>query len=244
MSGKEVKKEKPKKEKNFISSFNYAVEGIIYSLMSQNNMRAHYVFAVVVIIGMLFFDLTRVEFALVFVSITLVVTAELINTAIESVVDLVTQEYHPLAKVAKDVSAGAVVVTAVNALVVGYLVFYNRLNPATLAVLTKIRRQDIHLSFVGLLLIVILVIGLKTYTKSGTPFQGGQVSGHSALGFGLATTIILLSDNTLVATMALVLALMISQSRVEGGIHSIRETVIGGILGIIVMVLIFKFFKI
>lgn len=244
MSIKETNNKKSKGEKSFISSFNYAVQGIIYSLMSQNNMRAHYVFAIFVIVGMLFFDLTRVEFALVFISITLVVAAELINTAIESVVDLVTEEYHPLAKIAKDVASGAVVVTAINALVVGYLIFYNRLNPATLAVLTKIRRQDIHLSFVGLLLIMILVIGLKTYTKSGTPFQGGQVSGHSALGFGLATTIILLSNNMLIATMALVMALLISQSRIEGGIHTPRETVIGALLGIVVMVLIFQLFKI
>lgn len=234
----------PKKEKSFISSFNYAVEGLIYSLLSQNNMRAHYIFAVIVVIGMLFFDLTRVEFALVFISIAMVVTAELINTAIESAVDLVTKEHHPLAKIAKDVAAGAVVVTAVNALVVGYLVFYNKINPITLSVLTRIRRQEIHLSFVGLLLILILVVGLKTYTKTGTPFQGGQVSGHSALGFGLATTISLLSQNTLIATMAFFMAVMISQSRIEGKIHTTGETVIGALLGIMVMIIIFQVFKI
>ncbi len=233
-----------KKQKNFIASFNYAVEGLIYSLMSQNNMRAHYVAAVVVIIGMLFFDLTRMESALVFLSIILVIFAELINTAIESVVDLITEEFRPLAKVAKDVAAGAVVVTAINAVVVGYLVFYDKFNPLTLTVLMKIRRQEIHLSFVGIVLILVLVIGLKTYTKSGTPFQGGQVSGHSALGFGLATTISLLSSNTLVATMAFIMAALISQSRIEGGIHTKEETIVGAALGIFVMIAIFQLFDI
>lgn len=246
MENKDLKdvNNKIKKEKNFISSFNYAVEGLIYSLLSQNNMRAHYVAGLIVVIGMLFFDLTRMESALVFISIIFVIFAELINTSIESVVDLVTDEFHPLAKIAKDVAAGAVVVSAINALVVGYLVFYNKLNPMTLTVLMKIRRQEIHLSFIGIILILFIVVGLKTYTKTGTPFQGGQVSGHSALGFGLATAISLLSSNTLVATMAFIMALLISQSRVEGGIHTTRETVFGAILGIFVMIAIFQLFEI
>lgn len=233
-----------KKEKSFINSFNYAVQGLIYSLMSQNNMRFHYVVAAIIIFAMLFFDLTRTESAIIFISISMVVAAELINTAIESVVDLVTDEYHELAKVAKDVAAGAVVVTALNAAVIGYLLFYDKLNPLTLNILTKIRRQEIHLTFVGLILIMMLVVALKTYTKSGTPFKGGQVSGHSAIGFGMATTISLLSSNTLVTTMAFFMAFMIAQSRIEGKIHTTEETVIGGALGIFVMIIIFQLFKI
>lgn len=233
-----------KKEKSFINSFNYAIQGLIYSLISQNNMRFHYVIATLVIIAMLFFDLTRVESTVILICVSLVIITELINTAIESVVDLVTDEYHELAKIAKDVAAGAVVVSAINALFVGYLLFYDKLNPMTLNILTKIRRQEIHLTFVGLILIMILVVALKTYTKSGTPFQGGQVSGHSALGFGMATTISLLSSDTLITTMAFLMALMIAQSRIEGKIHTTEETVIGGALGIFVMIIIFQLFKI
>lgn len=232
------------KDKSFISSFNYAVHGLVYSLLSQNNMRFHYVVAAVIIFAMLFFDLSRVESAVVLIAITMVIVAELFNTAVESVVDLVTEEYHELAKIAKDVAAGAVVVTAINAIVIGYLLFYDKLNPLTLNILTKIRRQEIHLTFVGLILIMMLVVALKTYTKTGTPFSGGQVSGHSALGFGMATTVSLLSSNTLVTTMAFLMAFMIAQSRIEGKIHSAEETVIGGALGIFVMIIIFQLFKI
>ena len=235
---------KIKKEKSFIHSFNYAVQGLIYSLISQNNMRFHYVIATVVIIAMLFFDLTRIESAAILISVSLVIITELINTAIESAVDLITDEHHELAKIAKDVAAGAVVVSAVNAVFVGYLLFYDKLNPLTLNILVKIRRQEIHLTFVGLILIMILVVALKTYTKSGTPFQGGQVSGHSALGFGMATTISLLSSDTLITTMAFLMAAMISQSRIEGNIHTAEETVIGGALGIFVMIIIFQLFRI
>lgn len=244
MSQKKTQKRKPEKEKSFIQSFNYAVSGLIYSLLSQNNMRFHYLVAAVIIFAMLFFDLTRVESAIVLISITIVIVAELINTAIESVVDLVTDQYHELAKIAKDVAAGAVVVTAMNAVVVGYLLFYDKLNPTTLNILTKLRRQEIHLTFVGLILILMMVVALKTYTKTGTPFKGGQVSGHSALGFGMATTVSLLSSNTLITTMAFGMALMIAQSRIEGKIHTTEETVIGGALGIFVMIIIFQLFKI
>lgn len=244
MAKKKNKIDYEQKEKNFINSFNYAVQGLIYSLLSQNNMRFHYLIAAITIFAMLFFDLTRAESAIVLIAITMVIIAELFNTAIESVVDLVTDEYHELAKIAKDVAAGAVVVTAINAVVIGYLLFYNKLNPLTLNILTKIRRQEIHLTFVGLILIMMLVVALKTYTKTGTPFKGGQVSGHSALGFGMATTISLLSSNTLITTMAFMMAFMIAQSRIEGKIHSTEETVIGGALGIFVMIIMFQLFKI
>lgn len=238
------KKSFHKKRKSLINSFNYAIQGIMYTLSSQKNMRIHYLFAVIVIVAMLFFDLNKIEFAIVFMATIFVVFAELVNTSIESIVDLVTEEYHPMAKIAKDVAAGSVVMSAINAVVVGYIVFFNKLNVVTLKILTTIRRQEIHLVFLGSILILIIVVAVKTYTKTGTPAQGGYISGHSALGFGLATAISILSENTLVTTMAFVMAFLIAQSRVEGKIHSKRETVFGAILGISIMVFLFKFFKI
>ncbi|MGB5823967.1 MAG: diacylglycerol kinase [Proteocatella sp.] len=181
------------RKNSLISSFNYAVEGMIYSLMSQRNMRIHYIVALIVLVASLFFDLTRIEMAVLFLSIGFVVVAEMLNTAIESAVDLTTTEYSPLAKIAKDVAAGAVLISVINSLAMGYLLFFDKINPITINVLTKIRRQGIHVTFVGILIILILVVVIKTYAKSGTPFQGGIVSGHAAMGFGLATSIALLS---------------------------------------------------
>lgn len=234
--------EKPEKY-SAIRSFNYAVEGIIYSLSTQRHMRFHYVIAFVVILGSLFFELSRTEFAIVVFCVSLVVICEMINTSLESVVDLITQEYSPLAKIAKDVSAGAVLVSAINAGVIGYLIFFDKINPIALNVINKIRGQDIHIAFVGMILILILVVSLKTYAKSGTPFRGGIISGHSALGFGLATAISLISGNTLVSSMAFLMAILVGQSRIEAKIHSIFEVVLGGASGILIMVFLFKLFK-
>lgn len=232
----------PKKH-SVIKSFNYAVEGIIYSLSTQRHMRFHYLIAFFVILGSLFFELSKVEFAIIILCIGLVIICEMINTAIESVVDLITDEYAPLAKIAKDVSAGAVLVSALVSVAIGYLIFFNKINPVAQSVIYKIRTQDIHIAFVGLILILIVVVVFKTLAKSGTPFQGGIISGHAALGFGLATAITLISANTLVASMSFVMAILVAQSRVEGKIHTTREVIIGGITGILVMILLFQIFK-
>lgn len=229
---------------SLIKSFNYAVEGIIYSLSSQRNMRIHYIIALFVLVASLFFDLTRIELSVLFISITFVVVAEMFNTAIESAVDLTTTEYSPLAKIAKDVAAGAVLISVINAVGMGYLLFFDKLNPITINVLTKIRRQGIHVTFVGILIILMLVVAIKTYAKSGTPFQGGIVSGHAALGFGLATSIALLSEDALITTMAFIMAALVGQSRIEGKIHSLREVVFGAVTGILVIIFMFKLFKI
>jgi len=232
------------RKNSLIKSFNYAVEGIIYSLMSQRNMRVHYIVALIVLFASLFFDLTRIEMAVLFLSIAFVVVAEMVNTAIESAIDLTTTEYSPLAKIAKDVAAGAVLISVINSLAMGYLLFFDKINPITINVLTKIRRQGIHVTFVGIIIILILVVVIKTYAKSGTPFQGGIVSGHAALGFGLATAIALLSEDALITTMTFVMAALVGQSRIEGKIHSLREVVLGAITGIMVITFMFKLFKI
>lgn len=229
---------------SMIKSFNYAVEGVIHSLMSQRNMRIHYVFALCALFSSLFFELTRIEMALLIITISLVVVSEMINTAVESAVDLTTTDYSPLAKIAKDVAAGAVLVSALNAVAMGYLLFFDKLNPITINVLTKIRRQGIHVTFVGIIIILILVVVIKTYAKSGTAFQGGIVSGHAALGFGLATSISLLSQDPLIATMSFMMAALVGQSRIEGKIHTFREVVFGAITGTLVIILMFKLFKI
>src|SRR4051812_16292758 len=102
-----------------LKSFRYAIEGLKYAVVTQRNMRIHFITALVVLLLSLCLSLSKLEVLLLFVSITLVLFAELINTSIEAVVDMVTEEYHPLAKIAKDVAAGAVFLTAGLAFFVG-----------------------------------------------------------------------------------------------------------------------------
>lgn len=109
--------------KRVIKSFKFAFEGITYVLSTQNNMRIHVVVAFIALILSIILDVPQYQLLLVFFSIVFVMCMELINTAIEKTIDLMTTEYHPLAKIAKDVAAGAVLFAAVFAFIIGVYVF-------------------------------------------------------------------------------------------------------------------------
>lgn len=108
-------------------SFRFAFEGIKLTFRTERNFRIHLVAAILVIVWALILKVPTFNFALLLIVIALVFCAELLNTAIEAVIDLVSPEWHPLAKVAKDTAAGAVLVSAVFAVAVGLLVLYKPL---------------------------------------------------------------------------------------------------------------------
>lgn len=226
---------------NLIDSFNFAVNGIVTSVKQERNMKIHYGMAFLVLFGSLFFNFTRLEFLILLFAISLVLITELINTAIESTVDLITEDYSKFAEIAKDVSAGAVLVAALNSLVVGYLLFFDRLNNFAEIALLKIKQSPIHMTFIALFLVVLLTVVLKAaYYKSGTHFQGGSVSGHASISFCMATIIACLSENVLVITMSFALAGLVGESRIEGKIHTPIQVVLGAILGVIVGIIVFQ----
>ncbi len=107
----------------FIASFGYAFSGLSHVLRTQRNARVHAVAALLVITAGMFLHVSAVEFALTFVAISSVFIAEMFNTALEACVDLASPQPHPLAKVAKDVAAGAVLVSAMLALAIGFCIF-------------------------------------------------------------------------------------------------------------------------
>lgn len=109
--------------KKFIAGFGYAFNGLWYALRSQRNARVHAGAAILVVIMGLALHISPVEFAIVFVAITGVFIAEMFNTVMELCIDLASPEYHPLAKIAKDVAAGAVLLSAILAVMIGLLVF-------------------------------------------------------------------------------------------------------------------------
>lgn len=107
----------------FIAGFGYAFSGLWYAIRTQRNMRVHVALALLAIILGIILRISAVEFALIFVAIIAVFIAEMFNTVFELCVDLASPEYHPLAKIAKDVSAGAVLLNAILAVIIALFVF-------------------------------------------------------------------------------------------------------------------------
>ena len=108
--------------RKFFKSFTFAIQGI-FTATKEQNMRFHLLSAVVVIIAGLMTGLSLMEWLILIIMIALVISAEMINTAIERVVDLASPDIHPLAKDAKDISAGAVFVFALSSVIIGLLIF-------------------------------------------------------------------------------------------------------------------------
>ncbi|PKO20911.1 MAG: diacylglycerol kinase [Chloroflexi bacterium HGW-Chloroflexi-1] len=113
--------------KAFLHSFTYAFQGIAHVMRTQRNARVHLLVSVAVIGAGLYFRVTPVEWAVLALTMGMVFSAEMINTVAELAVDLLTQRVHPMAKVAKDVGAGAVLIAALAAVGVGLAIFGPRL---------------------------------------------------------------------------------------------------------------------
>lgn len=223
-----------------IDSFNYAIDGLLYSVRTQRNMKIHFAIALATLLAAAITEVSKFEAILLLIVITLVVVTEMINTAVEAVVDLVSEKYHPLAAIAKNVAAGAVLVTAVNAIVVGYLIFFNKLRGFSLSVIRGIENMPVHITVFSLVIVVILVISLKAMGTHGTFLRGGMPSGHSALAMSLLTSITLLSANVLIAALGGMLAMLVLHSRLEAKVHTVCEIVIGALVGFLTTVLVFQ----
>ena len=212
-------------------------------LRTQRNMRIHFAIAVVVLVLALVVNVSKIELIALLISITFVLIAEMINTALEGAIDVATSSFDPMAKLAKDVAAGAVLIASLNAIAVGYLVFANKVANRSADVLERVRNAPAELTVIALAVTVIAVIGVKAWTGSGTPLRGGLPSGHAALAFGCwiaATYAAGQPHRFLVSSIALILALLVAQTRIESGVHSSLEVGLGGLLGALLVLVLFQ----
>lgn len=223
------------------SSFKYAQEGILHCFRTQKHMRFHFYILVAVLLSGLLFNLPMHEMLVLVFSITLVVVSEMFNTAIEAVVNMITEQYSPAAKLAKDVAAGAVLVAAMNAMIAGILIFFGekRLDLIQQGFKKEVAPDVTQVVVVGIVVLALIVIISKLLSKTGTPWHGGIISGHSAVGFLLAMVIFFTAHNPVAAFLAILLATLVAQSRVEAGVHSIQEVVLGAALAILLTSLVY-----
>jgi diacylglycerol kinase (ATP) len=231
---------------SLFQSFNFAAEGIVHAVRTQRNLWIHFGVAIAVLVAAIGFGATKLELAVLLLAITFVLVAELVNTAVEATVDVASTAFNPTAKIAKDIAAGAVLVAALNAVAVGYLVFSGEVATRSSRFLTRLSDAPTELTLVALAVTVILVVAVKAYTGRGTLLRGGLPSGHAAVAFSgwMAVTLVLEGSprRFLVSSVTFIMAALVAQTRVESGVHTAFEVALGGLLGALVTLFLFQVF--
>ncbi len=230
------------KPKNWLESLNCAIEGILYVAKTQPHMRYHFITAIAVLLLSLFLNLSWMEFSILCLCITLVLFAEVINTAVEVTIDLISEEFHPLARIAKDVAAGAVLIAVVGSLTIGYVILSRHIFPPAAGILKEVRHSKADLTLVSLLLVIIAVVITKAKFGKGAPLHGGMPSGHSAIAFSVWTAITLITMDPMIMSITFALAVMVSHSRMLMAIHTFWEVLAGAALGSLITLIIFQVF--
>src|SRR6058998_3368392 len=172
-----------RRAQTILESFNVAFEGVIHVLRTQRNMRIHFLIAAAVLIAALEFGVEKLELIALLISICFVLVAEMINSALEAAIDVASTSFDPMAKLAKDIAAGAVLIATVNAIAIGYLVFSGQIADRSSRLLDRLRDAPAQLTLIALVVTIIVVIAAKAYTGRGTPLRGGLPSGHAAVAF-------------------------------------------------------------
>jgi len=232
------------KRKSVAVSFEHAWEGIMFCFETQQHMRVHFTLVIVVLLAAWTLGIEGVQFLHLVAAMAIVLIAEMFNTALEAATELTVDGYDPRAKVAKDIAAGAVLVAALYAITVAILVFSSA--PRVAAVFINLPEQPpvpqldaIQLVISGCVLLAVLITWLKRATGHGTFARGGVISGHSALGFLCAVAIMLLTHSFPIMLLALALAGLVLQSRVQARIHTLPEALLGGLAGALVGLVLF-----
>jgi len=231
------------RSRSIVWSFSHAIDGIVYALRTQRNMRIHVTAATLVLVAALFFRVSRIEFLALMLTIAFVIGTELVNTAVEATIDIATQTFDPVAKIGKDVAAGAVLVSSICAAVVGYVVFFGRISTASARLLVRVQQTPAHITVVALMLTAIGVLVAKAYTREGGSWlHGGWPSGHTALAVAGAAAIAYITGSAGAGIIGLFIAALVAQSRVESGTHTPWQVLAGGALGFLITTVIFQLF--
>jgi len=231
------------KHRNFTDSLNDALSGIIESLIHERNIKIDFIAAMLAILFSILMGFNRMELIIVCIMIGLVICAEMLNTSVENLCDLITMEKNPKIKKIKDTAAGAVLVLAFTAIIVWYGLAFDKLDPLLRGTLNIFAQLPLHISIGTLIIVTIGVIFIKALTKKGTYLRGGMPSGHAAIAATAVMIIWYLTQNTVVLLITMILALLVVHSRVEAKIHTFVEAILGIILGVMIALVVFGILK-
>jgi diacylglycerol kinase (ATP) len=226
--------------RQWIRSANFAIEGVMHAARTQKHLRYHFYIALVVLLLSYALGITRIEFLIIALSVIAVLLSEMFNTAIENLVDILSPAHSEKARIVKDIAAGAVLVTALGAAIIGYIILFPYIDKVLQSGLYITRHPKGEVAVVAFVILLIIVLIAKTLFGKGHPLKGGMPSGHSALAFSAWISVTFITENTLASILCFCLAMLIAQSRITIKVHSRREVILGALIGSVTTFLLFK----
>lgn len=221
---------------------NNAIDGIMHAAKTQRHLKFHLLAAFSVLLFCFALGLNKLEFAVIALVTLLVIVAEMFNSALEAAVDLSTREPSELARTAKDIAAGAVLISAVGSLVIAYLI----LGPHVAGIWRGQYRVPSHapgnIAVLALIVIMLAVILIKAHFGSGYPLHGGFPSGHTASAFSLWISLAEVTSSPWLIGLGLFAALLVAASRLRLKIHTFRDVLFGAMLGSAITLILFRVF--
>jgi diacylglycerol kinase (ATP) len=205
-------------------------------------MRYHLYAAILLLVTAFVLGVSRTEFVILLTMAVVVISVEMLNTAIEIITDILFKEYDQRAKIIKDTAAGAVLITAVGAVVTGYIILFEPIKDFFYSGLSIAKHTGTDTAVVALLVVLILVVIAKAFSGKGEPLRGGMPSGHAAASFSIWVSVTMISGSFMTSVLVFIMAVLIAQSRVSTGIHKPSEVILGALLGTAVTFLLFKVF--
>lgn len=231
---------KGSKNKTFVTALGHAIDGVIRAFKTERNLRIDYVIGLFVLITSLFFDFSKTEFACLCLTIGFVIFAEMINSTVEYIVDLITDKYDDRAKAAKDIAAGGVFISGMVAVVVAYFLFVDKLSFATTRVITTILSSKLYILFTIIFAVIILAVILKGIFAKNERYSTAYPSARVALAFALTTYVYLITRSIFVGGVAFVLSILIAQIKVENTKNKPIFIILSALMGILVVLIIYQ----
>lgn len=230
------------KNKTFFDATKNAINGIIHAFKTEKNLRRDYIIGALVLLVSLFFNFTRIELVCLVITIGFVIFAEMINSTVEYIVNLVTTEYNLDAKAAKDIAAGGVLIASIISVIVAYLLFVDKLRHASTAIITAVLSSKTHILVTILFIVVLLVVILKgVFSKDkDQDYVKAFPSARVTVCFALFMYLIVITKNMIVGGASLVMSLIVSSMKRENDKFTIWQIIISALLGMLIVLAIYE----
>ena len=230
------------KNKTFFSATKNALNGIIHAFKTEKNLRHDYLIGALVLIVSLFFNFTKTELICLVLTIGFVIFAEMINSTVEYIVNLIKTEYDLNAKAAKDIAAGGVLIASVISVIVAYLLFMDKIRQASTELITTVLSSKGHMLVTILFVATVLVVILKgMFSKDkNNNYVKAFPSARVTISFTLSTYLFVITKNLIVGGVAMVLSIIISSIKRENDKTTVLQIILSALLGILIVISIYQ----